>query len=109
MRRIEVPMGELVTHAGDVDPWDLRLVVVEVRADSFDGFTDLNQAKPDGIEYQAVIERSSVHVDRDCRKRIGDVCKPLLVMSTHSGTDSESAAAFTVGRMLSAGTTSTGE
>jgi len=66
MRRVEVAMGELVTHAGDVDPWDLWLGVKEFRADSLDGFADLDQPEPDGIEHQAIIERPSLPVDKDC-------------------------------------------
>ncbi len=66
MRRVEVAMGELVTHAGDVDPWDRWLGVKEFRADSLDGFADLDQPEPDGIEHQAIIERPSLPVGKDC-------------------------------------------
>ena len=42
MSGIEIPMRELVPHAGDIDPRDIGLAGEEVGIDSFDCFTDLD-------------------------------------------------------------------
>jgi hypothetical protein len=43
----------------------------------------------------------------DRRQSMGNVGKPFVIVAPHRGIDSEPACAFTRGRMLSAGTTST--
>jgi len=60
-----------------------------------------------GIEHQSVIERPSAQVLLDCSEGITDVRKSFLIASTHSGIDSATGSVLTLGRKLSAGTTST--
>ena len=108
MRCVEVVMSELVSHAGNIDPGDPGLGVQHLRTDPLHGFTDFDESQTDGIEHQSIIESSPAHVVCDRGERIGDVLEPFLIPSAHSGIDSASASDFTLGRRLSAGTTSTG-
>jgi hypothetical protein len=55
-------MGKMIPHACDVHPRDVRFAIQELRADPLDSLTDLDQTKPDGIEYETVVECSTTHV-----------------------------------------------
>lgn len=56
---VEVAMGEVVPHPGDVGPRHFGLVRENVVADVLHRFTDLDEADSDGVEDQAVIEAAS--------------------------------------------------
>ena len=51
MGSVEVPVGEVVTHAGDVDPRDGWFSREQVGIDGFDCFADLDQPNSDGVKY----------------------------------------------------------
>jgi len=108
MRCVEAVMSELVSHAGNIDPGDPGLGVQHLRTDPLHGFTYFDESQTDGIEHQAIIESSTAHVVCDRGERSDDVLQSLLIASAHSGIDCASASDFTLGRRLSAGTTSTG-
>jgi hypothetical protein len=61
---VEVPVCEMVAHPGDLSPWDGRLGGQQVIWERFNGLTDLQQADPDGVEYQAVGQVAALQVER---------------------------------------------
>ena len=105
--RIEIAVGELVPHAGDVDPGDVRLSVKELRSEPLHRFAYLDQPESDGIEHETVVERPPLQMVGDRRKGVSNVGEPFVIISTHKGMDSASARALTRGRTLSDGITST--
>lgn len=60
--RVEVPVGQSITHAGDVGPGVARLGVEKLGGDRLDGLADLDEPDPDSIEDEAVGERTAGHV-----------------------------------------------
>ena len=94
-------MGELVPHAGNVDPGDVRLLAKHLWGDPLDRFAYLDQPESDRIEHEAVVERSPLQIVGDRRQSISNVGKPFVIVSTHREIDSDSACALKRGRMLS--------
>ena len=62
---IEVPMGEVVAHAGDLPPRDRRLRGQQVIGKCFDSLADLQQADADRIEDQTVGQLATLQVRAD--------------------------------------------
>lgn len=81
--RVEVPVGEAVTHAGDVAPGVGRLGVEELCRNRLDGLSDLDEPDSDSIEDKAVGEPTACHVAPDGVDGIKDVPQPLAVAAAH--------------------------
>jgi hypothetical protein len=62
---VEVAVGQVITHPGDLAPGDRGLCVEQIGGQSLDGLTDLEQPDPDGVEDQPVGESSSLQVRAD--------------------------------------------
>ena len=63
--RVEVPMGEAITHPGNVSPGAARLSVEELWRDGLDGLTDLDESDADSIEDEAVRKPPAGHMAPD--------------------------------------------
>jgi hypothetical protein len=65
---IEIPVGEVVAHTGNLPPWDRWLGGQQVIREYLDGLADFQQADADGVEYQPVGQVPALQVGAD---RIG--------------------------------------
>ena len=54
VRRVEVPVRELITHRGDLPPGDGWLAVEQVCWQGLDGLADLQEADAHRVEHQAI-------------------------------------------------------
>jgi hypothetical protein len=65
---IEVPVGEVIPHSGDIDPWDRRLSGEEIGIDGSHRLPDLDKPDPDCIrivdEIFVFLELLSGHSER---------------------------------------------
>ena len=61
---IEVPVGEVVAHTGDLPPRDRWLRGQQVIRQCFNSLTDLKQADADGVEDQPVGQVATFQVER---------------------------------------------
>ena len=103
---VEIAVCQVVAHAGDVGPRDVRLFREQVRIDVLDRFADLDQSHPYRIEDETISQGAACEVRLDSSSGREDAVEPLDVGS-HSGIASANAKAATPGFMWAAGTTST--
>ncbi len=62
---VEVPVREMVAHAGDLPPRDGWLSSEQVVGQGLDGLADLQQSDPDGVEDQAIGQVAALQVGAD--------------------------------------------
>lgn len=62
---VEVAMSEVVPHPGDVAPRDMGFCGKDLGADVLDRLTDLDEADPNGIEDEPVVEATSSQMGQD--------------------------------------------
>jgi hypothetical protein len=62
---VEVAVGEVVAHTGDLPPRDRRLRGEQVIRQCFDSLADLQQADADRVEDQPVGQVSALQVGAD--------------------------------------------
>jgi hypothetical protein len=62
---VEVAVGEVVAHAGDLPPRDRWLRGQQVIGQCFDGFADFQQADADRVEDQTVGQVAAFQVGAD--------------------------------------------
>ncbi len=62
---VEVAVGEVVAHSGDLAPRDLRLGCEEILAEGLDSLADLQQPDPDGVEDQPIRQAATLDVGAD--------------------------------------------
>lgn len=77
VRRVEVAMGQTVAHPRDVAPRVAGLAVEQLRRDGLDCLADLDEADPDGVEYEAIGKVASCHMAIDGRDGIKNVLQAL--------------------------------
>ena len=53
----------MIAHARDLSPWNGGLGTEPLGGQSLHGFTDFQQPDPDGVEYQAVGQVTSLQVE----------------------------------------------
>ena len=90
MSGVEVPVREVVPHAGDLPPRDGRLGGEQVIRECLDGLADFQQPDPDGVEYQAVGQVAALQVGADRVDRGLDVGQPLMFPVAQSAISSGS-------------------
>ena len=57
--RVEVAVGEVIAHTGDIDPRDVRCLAKQGRADSLYSFADLDEAYAYRVEDHAIVEATA--------------------------------------------------
>jgi hypothetical protein len=62
MSGVEVAVGQVIAHAGDLAPRDSRLGVEHFGGQGLDGLADFQQPDPDRVEDQAVGQIPSLQV-----------------------------------------------
>lgn len=69
---VEVAVGQVIAHAGDLAPWDGGLGIEQFFGQCLDGLADFQQPDPDRVEDQAVGQIPSLQVgaDRVDRRRM---------------------------------------
>jgi len=62
---VEVTVSQVIAHARDLGPWDGGLGTEQLGGQRLHGFTDFQQPDPDGVEYQAVGQVTSLQMGPD--------------------------------------------
>ena len=107
-RRVEIVVSQPVPHTGRVRPLDIRFAREELGNQQLDGFANLDQSSPNGVEDESVEKIATSEVTPDCCDRAKNIGKALLVVSCpHSGMASRLTSSRTRDRRLSEGATST--
>ena len=75
---VEVAVGQVIAHAGDLAPWDGGLGIEQFCRQSLHGLSDFQQPDPDRIEDQAIGQIAALQVGADCVDRGLDVGQALL-------------------------------
>ena len=81
---VEVAVGQVVAHPGDVDPRDVWFSIQQLRGDRPNGLADLDEPNPDRIEHQPVVDRSTTKMVVNRGDRRQDVLEPLIVAPAHN-------------------------
>src|SRR2546423_12056362 len=105
--RVEVAVGKVVSHTGDLAPWDRGLSTEQFVGQRLDRFADLEQPDSDSVEHQPIrkVAPSQVRANRlDSRLYVREA---LAITIAHSATSSRSTCFRTRGLRLSAGARST--
>lgn len=77
MAGVEVAVREVISHARDLPPRNPRVGGGDVGwGEGFDGFADLEQPDPDGVEDQPVAEVAAFEVGGDSGVGLGDIGQP---------------------------------
>ena len=64
---VEVAVGEVVSHAGEVTPGDGGFLGQQLGLDVFDGFPDFDESESDGVEDETVGQGAACEVGPDDR------------------------------------------
>lgn len=89
-RRHDVAVSKMVAHPSDPLPRDVWLGVAKVVAERLDGFADLDEADPYGVEDKVIVEATAQNVRPDLRDGHGDVIQAVGVEAGHSAMRSSS-------------------
>ena len=79
MRRVKVPVGQAVTHPGDLRPRKGRFAGEQLRREGFDRFADLDETDPHGVEDEHVVQVAALEVGVDGVDGGHDVFEALTV------------------------------
>ena len=81
---VEAAVGEVVTHAGDLRPRQVRLSGQHLGGEGFDGLADLDEPDANSIDDEAVGEVAAAGVGVDGVQGRLDVQQALVGVSAHA-------------------------
>ena len=108
MRGVEVAVGEVVPHAGDLRPRQGRLRGQEPLGEGLDRLANFDQTNPHSVEDDPVMEIAGFKMSPNSIDGGNNVLKTLTFPAAQIGTASASTSKANCGLRSPAGTRSTG-